>query len=246
MSSATNPSTLWQGAQRPSRDEMTQTQRVRLMRGIIEAVSEKGYTATTVADVLKAARVSRRTFYEVFKDKEDCFASAYTFIHCALVKTVRDSQLGTHDAIDRIEAAHHAYLNFFHREQEAGAAILDGIGHAGQKISDLHTKALLEFAEMHTTLQAQCRRQYPELLLPQVPTAVFIALVAGAMRLVFTEIQAGNSGDIFNLQPFLLYLCYSAYGLWSMATRVSQNWDIGTLAGPENLGYPADVFGTPT
>ena len=74
----------------------------------------------------------------------------------------------------------------------------------------------------------------------------FIVLVAGAMRLVFTEIQAGNSGDIFNLQPFLLYLCYSAYGLWSMATRVSQNWDIGTLAGPENLGSPADVFGTPT
>ena len=55
---------------------------------------------------------------------------------------------------------------------------------------------------MHTALQAQYQRQYSELQLPKVPTAVFIALVTGAMLLVFTEIQARNTGDIFNLQPF--------------------------------------------
>lgn len=228
MGSAAHHGTLWQGAERPSRDEMAQIQQMRLMRGIIEVVSRKGYANTTVADVLQSARVSRRTFYELFKDKEDCFASAYLYVHRALVKTVRDSQRGISDAVDRIESAHHAYLGFFHREQEAGAAVLDGIGHAGQKVGDLYAAALQEFADMHAVLQAQCRRQHPEL--PEIPSAVFIALVAGAKRLVFTEIRAGNADNIFKLQPSLLYLCYSAYGLWSMAARVAEDWDVDALA----------------
>ena len=66
------------------------------------------------------------------------------------------------------------------------------------------------------------------------------------MRLVFTEIQTGNSDNILKLQPTMLYLCFSAYGLWSMATRVSQIWDIGTPTDPEKLVSRADVFGAPT
>jgi AcrR family transcriptional regulator len=37
----------------------------------------KGYVATTVADVLRAAGVSRETFYQQFSSKEDCFMSAF-------------------------------------------------------------------------------------------------------------------------------------------------------------------------
>src|SRR3954453_9402858 len=39
-------------------------------------MAEKGYVATSVADVLRAAKVSRETFYEQFDSKEDCFMSA--------------------------------------------------------------------------------------------------------------------------------------------------------------------------
>ena len=40
-----------------------------------QVMAEKGYVATTVADVLRAAKVSRETFYEQFESKEDCFAA---------------------------------------------------------------------------------------------------------------------------------------------------------------------------
>jgi AcrR family transcriptional regulator len=40
-------------------------------------MAEKGYVATSVADVLRAAKVSRETFYEQFESKEDCFMSAH-------------------------------------------------------------------------------------------------------------------------------------------------------------------------
>lgn len=41
------------------------------------AVAEKGYLATTIADVVARARVSRRTFYEQFADKEECLVACY-------------------------------------------------------------------------------------------------------------------------------------------------------------------------
>jgi AcrR family transcriptional regulator len=40
-------------------------------------MADKGYAATSVADILRRARVSRETFYELFGSKEDCFMSAF-------------------------------------------------------------------------------------------------------------------------------------------------------------------------
>ena len=40
-------------------------------------MAEKGYVDTSVADVLRRARVSRETFYEQFGSKQDCFIAAF-------------------------------------------------------------------------------------------------------------------------------------------------------------------------
>lgn len=47
--------------------------RYRLMRGMGESLMEKGFAGTVVADIVKRARVSRRTFYEEFTDRGECF-----------------------------------------------------------------------------------------------------------------------------------------------------------------------------
>jgi AcrR family transcriptional regulator len=51
--------------------------RGRLLDAMTATVAERGYAATSVADVIKLARASRSTFYEQFTDKEDCFLAAY-------------------------------------------------------------------------------------------------------------------------------------------------------------------------
>src|SRR2546421_4217944 len=53
------------------------SQRGRMLDAMAEAVAAKGYGAATVADVVAGAGVSRRTFYEHFSDKEECFLAAY-------------------------------------------------------------------------------------------------------------------------------------------------------------------------
>src|SRR6266705_5391323 len=52
------------------------SQRERLLRSVIAAVSESGYLAVTIADIVRRAKVSRAAFYAHFADKEDCFLAA--------------------------------------------------------------------------------------------------------------------------------------------------------------------------
>ena len=56
---------------------IARSQRERLLDAAIDVVAEKGYAATTIADLTKAAGISRTTFYELFEDKEACFLAAY-------------------------------------------------------------------------------------------------------------------------------------------------------------------------
>jgi AcrR family transcriptional regulator len=58
-----------------SRELVLQSQRERLLAGVVRVTAAKGYQASSVADILKEAGVGRETFYKHFKDKEDCFVT---------------------------------------------------------------------------------------------------------------------------------------------------------------------------
>src|SRR5690606_28184813 len=62
------------------REFVVSNQRARIIDAMARAVAEKGYARTSVADVLARAKVSRKTFYEPFRDKEDCFLQAYDIV----------------------------------------------------------------------------------------------------------------------------------------------------------------------
>jgi AcrR family transcriptional regulator len=66
--------------------EVADRQRERLLRAIVAAVSERGYTDTTIADVVRIARTSRSAFYENFADKEECFLETYKQMTAGFIK----------------------------------------------------------------------------------------------------------------------------------------------------------------
>src|ERR1700750_939795 len=55
------------------RDEVLANQRRRLFGAMVASVSERGYIATTVNDLVEISGVSSRTFYDLFPDKKACF-----------------------------------------------------------------------------------------------------------------------------------------------------------------------------
>src|SRR3954454_22295205 len=76
-----------------ARELVAENQRERLLNGVVEAVAEHGYNATTIRAITAAAQISRRTFYEYFRDKEGCFLAAYEMID----EHVRSSMLAAGD-----------------------------------------------------------------------------------------------------------------------------------------------------
>src|SRR5690348_15627212 len=57
-------------------EEVARSQRERLFGAMVAVVSEKGYEATRVTDLLAVSGVSRKAFYEHFADKRECFLAA--------------------------------------------------------------------------------------------------------------------------------------------------------------------------
>src|SRR5579872_4417770 len=59
------------------RGQVSEIQRSRMLTAAAEAVEEVGYARLTVAQVIARARVSRKTFYDLFEDREDCFLAVF-------------------------------------------------------------------------------------------------------------------------------------------------------------------------
>ena len=72
------------------REELRASQRGRLICAIADSVSANGYPATSVADIIALAGVSRRTFYEHFEDKEACFLALFAAASDGLVESISE------------------------------------------------------------------------------------------------------------------------------------------------------------
>ncbi|OLT27844.1 TetR family transcriptional regulator [Actinomadura sp. CNU-125] len=90
-------------------EEVARIQRERLCRAMAEVMSEKGYAATAVEDVLKRAGVSRQTFYRIFTSKQDCFLASFETACAASLDRMLEPG-GDGDPLERCEAALSQYL----------------------------------------------------------------------------------------------------------------------------------------
>jgi AcrR family transcriptional regulator/DNA-binding MarR family transcriptional regulator len=100
-----------------ARGQVDEMQRARLLGAAVRVVDELGWSSVTVADIASRARVSRRTFYDLFANREECLLAV-------LDDTVRQlerdlAQAGLEDDAswaDRVRAGLFTILSFFDRE----------------------------------------------------------------------------------------------------------------------------------
>ena len=114
---------------------------------MIEVVSERGYPETRVVDVIGVAGVSRKTFYELFDSKEDCFLAAYDVLLGNLLGDTAsgfESKPGAPWA-ERVAAGLGALLNHLaEHPDEARFAIVEVLA-AGPKALARRDAALRQF-----------------------------------------------------------------------------------------------------
>jgi AcrR family transcriptional regulator len=85
--------------------------RGRLLQGMAHAVAEKGYAATTIADIVREAKVSRRTFYEHFNGKSECLVALYEAASHNGLKVLRGALDPAHPWQTQVEQALAAYFS---------------------------------------------------------------------------------------------------------------------------------------
>jgi AcrR family transcriptional regulator len=84
--------------------------RRRLLDGLAGSITERGYRATTVADVVRSAKTSKRTFYDEFASKEECFVELLAANNEDLIAHITDAVDTEATPEDQVHAAVLAYV----------------------------------------------------------------------------------------------------------------------------------------
>ncbi|MGH2975535.1 MAG: TetR/AcrR family transcriptional regulator [Solirubrobacterales bacterium] len=130
------------GRHRLPPEVIARSQRERLLEAAVRVVSEKGYGATTVADLTREAGISRTTFYEMYEDKEACFLAAYDGAVDALVRRIAAAYEAEEGWPRRARAGLAALLEALAEEPDAARLALVDVGAAGPAAQRRYRAAL--------------------------------------------------------------------------------------------------------
>ena len=199
------------------REFIVQNQRERIVTALVDTVAERGYNSTTVANITKAASVSRRTFYEHFDDKEACFIAAYDMVS----DHIRASMQAAAEVFDewpqQVRAALGTMLRFLAGEPDLARLCMVEPVAAGGEIAARHRASMQGFIEI---LKAGRPEHGGERPLPEVTEET---LVGGIISLIVREISAGRAGQLEELLPDLVELTLAPYLGAEEAERLAQH-----------------------
>ncbi len=144
------------GPHRMQREEVVLNQRARIHGALIEAVAHDGYEGTTVKQVIELAGVSRRSFYEQFANKEECFLVTFDLIVKRDLQQLRRAYLAADGPFEqRARAAFERFARIAEEDrkasilvvleaQRAGVAALLSMRNAACACEQLLARALAE------------------------------------------------------------------------------------------------------
>ena len=203
------PRRLPRGPHRLSREEVRRSQRDRLLTGAAEAVAAKGYAATSVADILERAGVSRTTFYQLFDGKLDCFLAACRMASDVVLAVLTDELArmeadGVTAPTDKLDRLLRAYLQTLADFPVLARVFLVEVYAAGTPAIRQRRDSLEQFVD----LVAAAHRGRPGLLSGAGPEQRFAAevLVGAVSSMVTTAVGVGETEGLPDLHEPLMRL----------------------------------------
>jgi AcrR family transcriptional regulator len=175
---ATASGSLRAGPNGSARGQVTEIQRTRMIAAAVDTVEESGYARMTVAQVIGRARVSRKTFYDVFADREDCFLAAFDQAVGQLRGLVRDAFQGERSWRDGVRSSLACLLVFMEDEPAlARLCMIEALG-AGDRVLEHRAGVLAELAAVidQGRLVSSTAREPPAVTAEGVVGAVFAVL----------------------------------------------------------------------
>jgi AcrR family transcriptional regulator len=163
---------------------VSEYQRSRLLQAALEVVADEGYAALTATAVITRARVSRKTFYELFDSREDCLVAVLEDSFARIAAEVAPAYEAPGGWAQRLRAALTALLEFLEREPQAGAVVASYLVGCGPESPELRMRVLdlLGGVVEEGRIEAGVRHE------PGPLTAEF--LVGGALSVLYARLRS--------------------------------------------------------
>lgn len=171
--------------------------RDRLIAGLAASIRERGYRETTITDVVRHARTSRRSFYEQFEDRDACFLALFDALHELLVTHVAATVDPSAPWEEQVDRALGAYLDAIAAEPQLTVSFVRELPALGE-VGSARQRAVLEsFAALVMRLvdTGEMRRGGVE----PVSLETALMLVGGLRELLVYVVESG--GDEARLLP---------------------------------------------
>ena len=174
--------------------------RDRLLTGFAAAVSEHGYAAVTIADIVRHSKVSKRTFYEHFDDKEQCFLATYV----AATTIVLNAVAAMFDIYkerpweEQLEQAIDAYVTALESNPALTRACLVEIHAAGPRALERRREVHASFAKMLRSFARRTAKQHPEVQV--ISEEMATAVIGGINELLVVQVERGPQNRLPSLR----------------------------------------------
>ena len=168
--------------------------RRRLLDGLMRSIVEDGYRSTTVADIVGRARTSRRTFYEHFASKEECFAALLADVNTSMVQQITAAVDRRATWTAQVRQAVEAWIGYAECSPAITVSLIRDLPALGAVGRDLQREMTAAFVAM---VQALCSTE--EWLAVRGPVSRQLAtlLVGGLHELIATTVEdGGRASDI--------------------------------------------------
>lgn len=199
MASHSIPRSLPRGRHAAAREVVLASQQGRLIEAMAACVAERGYAATTVAQVIARAGVSRKTFYEHFPDKHACFLAAWEAGFELLLGAVVEAVATADTWREQLRAGTHAFLDVLSAEPDFARSFLIEVLSAGDDALARRAEIHRRFADVIGDGYRLARMEEPSL--GALPAFVPQAAAGAVWELVFEHVRTRGVEELMTLAP---------------------------------------------
>jgi AcrR family transcriptional regulator len=188
---------LPRGPHQLTSEEVAEDQRRRLIEAMVQLAGERGYAATTVADIIEHAEVSRKTFYAHFDERSDLLLAAFDTVSSAAFIEVKTASRRSGGPTRQLEAL----MRRLCREgrESPGTIALSTIEVAAANPAGPQRRDRLMSA--YGELIGECLRTGDGS--PRMPPALAQALAGSAHRTIDARLREGQASQLTALAPQL-------------------------------------------
>lgn len=173
--------------------------RLRLLEGLSQALENKSYRDITLADIAAAAKVSKRTFYEQFKTKDDCLLALAEHTSRAILLNILAVYEPTQSWGELVRDVTLAYLGFIESKPQLMRALYIELAALGESGIRVRRKVAEQFAQfLQSQVKLQCEKGAP---LQPITLPLSMALVAGINELILYALSDDNEQSLMSLAP---------------------------------------------